>query len=458
MAGLTERHRSALATLVCAIAIFLATADQAFGTRLLGINLRVANVILGLALVAWLVRHRGPRNEVSSLLVAWTPFIIVFALAALLSPHPALGAVKLGWFAFNFFAAYAFVCLFRPTESTRGFFAAFVAVSAIVAIDFLIGFTRGPSAMIGFGQPNDLVPGTILYRPHAFYYEPSYAASGIALAWALALTRMAVVAPALATVLVGLGLVALAATLSRTGWLYAVVTAIALLILSRRAAIDALREHRKRVIAALAIIVAVAITMLAPEANRARASALLRTLGVSQTFERICPIVRDTFSASLACLSDEARKRVMTRPSDIVPEQTGEGQRITQLRESVARIAANPLLGHGVTPGRTRLIEPVTSNVWLEIATEGGLLSATAFAFGLVMTMIRWRAFEGPNRSIAVALILYFVVAWPFLQTFPRLDTWVALWIALAFAARQPFASSQTASASTGAPSSNTRA
>ena len=45
------------------------------------------------------------------------------------------------------------------------------------------GFTRGTDYMIGYAQENNMVSGMLLYRPHAFYYEPSFAAGGLALAW-----------------------------------------------------------------------------------------------------------------------------------------------------------------------------------------------------------------------------------------------------------------------------------
>ena len=80
-------------------------------------------------------------------------------------------------------------------------------------------------------------------------------------------------------------------------------------------------------------------------------------------------------------------------------------------------------------------IEPITSNVWLEIAVEGGIPALIAFIWGLTYSMHRWHAFKSGNRMIGAMLVFYFAVAWQFLQTFPRLDPWVAFWVALTFTA-----------------------
>jgi hypothetical protein len=93
------------------------------------------------------------------------------------------------------------------------------------------------------------------------------------------------------------------------------------------------------------------------------------------------------------------------------------------------------LLGNGVREGRTRLIEPVAANVWLEIGSEGGLLSLGAVLWGLGWSLWRGQALAPHNRAIALALCAYFAVAWQFLQTFPRLDQWMSFWFALAMAA-----------------------
>lgn len=447
-----SRYRAPVAMLLCAVLFFLGTADLFFSLRVLGVNVRIANLLLAAGLATWLLTRRADATrDIAALAIGWLPFLALYGLAAVASDTPWLGLLKLSWFAFNVLTAFAWCRLFAPRDLVRGYFAAFLAVSAVIVVDFASGFTRGPSSMIGFGQPNDLIAGQILYRPHAFYYEPSYAASGIALAWALALTPMGQVTATLATMLIGVGLLALVVTLSRTGWLYAVVVTMALLLFGRVAAGSAIRW--RKVLWTLAVTALVGAALLVSEQNRSGFAALLQSLGWQQTVERICPIVRDQVAfLDLQCSSSEERLRSIGRLRDAIPEQTSEGQRLASLKEAIADVTARPLLGGGVTRGEHRLIEPTASNMWLEIAIEGGLLSVAAFVWGLAYALHRWRAFRPENRAIAIVLLLYFVVAWQFLQTFPRLDQWLSFWVALTFSAQQTRSSLEArASDATGA-------
>jgi len=70
-------------------------------------------------------------------------------------------------------------------------------------------------------------------------------------------------------------------------------------------------------------------------------------------------------------------------------------------------------------------------NTWLEIAVEGGVFALIAFVWGLAATIYRWEGLGRENRAVGVALLLYFLVSWQFIQTFPRLDQWLSLWMAL---------------------------
>ena len=431
-----SRYRAVFAMLLCTSLFFLGTADQVFAFRIHGVNVRFANLLLAAGLVAWLVtRRRKSAQDLVALAIGWLPFVALYGLAAVVSDTPWLGLLKLSWFAFNFATACAWCTLFDLRDLTRGYFAAFLVVAAVIAVDFLSGFTRGPEYMIGLGQPNDLIAGQILYRPHAFYYEPSYAASGVGLAWLLALTPMGSLAPALSTAFIAIGLVALAVTASRTGWLFGIVATVALVLFGKVRATFVSIVSWRRVLVTTTLAAIVFAALLVPEQNRTHFAALLRPLGWQQTLERICPILRDHVPfLELRCLSHEERLS-FGRSRDAVAEQTSEGQRLTSLKDAMANVQARPLLGGGVKRGEHRLIEPMASNTWLEIAVEGGVLSVAAFVWGLLFTLHRWRVFRPENRAIAIVLLLYFVVAWQFLQTFPRLDQWLSFWVALTFAA-----------------------
>ena len=424
------RHHLALATSLCALLFFLGAADRVFALRAYGINLRFANLLLAVGLVVWLwKRRREALEDLGVLSIGWMPFVAAFGLAVVLSDAPWLGLLKLGWFALNFVAAFAWCRLFPRDAVVRGYFAAFLVVSLLIGVDFASGFVHGDRYMIGLGQPNDLAAGEILWRPHAFYYEPSYAASGVALAWALAMTPMGTAAPRIAPLLITSGAVALTVIMSRTGWIYAILVLVLLgayRFLGRK---RATRIRWSAMLVALAAVAALVAGLLLPEQTRARFTMLSDALGWHRTFERICPLVR---LDSLRCATSEAALRSVGVEA---AEESSEGQRIVDAQRAIASIEARPLVGHGVTPGHDRLLEPTAKNTWLEIAVEGGVLSAAALAWGLLFTLKRFGAFEAGNRAIAIVLLLYFVVAWQFLQTFPRLDQWLSLWAALTFAA-----------------------
>jgi hypothetical protein len=261
---LLRNPSSAVATATCAVVFFLGSADQVFTVHVLFTNVRFANFALLAGLVAWLVtRPHQARNEARWLALGWLPFIAVYALAAVTSAHWLPTMVKLGWFAFSFFTAYAWITLFDHRDVTRAYFLSYVAIAAIIVIDFVNGFSRGPDHMIGFGQANDMVNGMLVFRPHAFYYEPSFAASSLALAWALAMTRMRDAGPNLATALAIAGGVALLVMTSRTGWLFATIAALALLVFHARSPQPSRRTERWRAAIPAALGAALLIAVLA---------------------------------------------------------------------------------------------------------------------------------------------------------------------------------------------------
>ena len=72
----------------------------------------------------------------------------------------------------------------------------------------------------------------------------------------------------------------------------------------------------------------------------------------------------------------------------------------------------------------------------VEIALEGGLLALIAFTFGVMFTLWRWGAFDARNRDIMIMLALWLLIVWQFVQTFPRLDLWIAFWVVLVWTRR----------------------
>jgi hypothetical protein len=120
------------------------------------------------------------------------------------------------------------------------------------------------------------------------------------------------------------------------------------------------------------------------------------------------------------------------QPSD--PAETTEGLRLSGMRHAWTTIAAHPWAGVGVSRGTDHFIAPPpVPNLWLEIGVDAGVPALIAFTFAVVYTLRRFRTFVPANRDVAVVLLLWLVVAWQFVQTFPRLDVWMALFAALAW-------------------------
>ncbi len=71
------------------------------------------------------------------------------------------------------------------------------------------------------------------------------------------------------------------------------------------------------------------------------------------------------------------------------------------------------------------------ANTWLELGVEGGVLALLAFAWGLLATLYQWERLTWENRAVGTVLVLYFLLSWQFVQTFPRLDQWLSFWMAL---------------------------
>jgi len=430
-----RRASVVLPTVVCAIVIFLASADRLFTIRTGAVNVRFAAVVLFVASVVFAVtRARKSTDDIRALTIAWLPFVAMYALAAATSEATVPGMLKLGWFAFDFFVAFAAIALFDARDVARGYFLSYLVVASIIAIDFVSGFTRGTHYMIGYAQENNMVPGMLLFRPHAFYYEPSFAAGGLAFAWALALTRMRSAAPKLASALVVVGAIALLVMTSRTGWIFALVAAGA--VLAFRYQERSLRlSSMARASIPILLSAGVLAGVIAFSDKRDAFGALVGQLGFAQAFERVCPLIADHFTVQ--CLSGDARREYLGEGQPFNADETTEGVRLVALRTTVATIAQHPWLGVGIGHGSDRFIAPpAVANLWLEVALEGGLMSLGAFAFGITFTLWRWGLVEARSRDIMIVLALWLLIVWQFSQTFPRLDLWIAFWVVLAWTRR----------------------
>ncbi|HEY1329438.1 MAG TPA: O-antigen ligase family protein [Casimicrobiaceae bacterium] len=427
--------RSVAATAVCAAVFFLASADRVFTFHVLSVNVRFANFALLAGLLIWIWRLvHGSRSEAVHLAIAWTPFLIVYAVTAVALRESFPSAVKIGWFGFSFLAAYAWTTLFDHRDVARAYFVCYLAIAAIVLVDFVNAFWRGPDHMIGFGQANDMVTGKLLFRPNAFYYEPSFAASSLALAWALSMTRMRDAGPRIAGALAGAGAVALLVMTSRTGWLLALLAAIALVVFHATSGRPITRRAVRRAAVPAMVGAALLLVVLAVSARNDAFEELLDKLSVVQAYERVCPRLAQEYGVDLGCLTGDARRQFVGPGQPVDPDETTEGLRLSAVRNAVATVSEHAWTGMGVPRGTDRLIAPpAVPNLWLEIAVEGGVVALLAFGFGIGYTLYRLHAFDLRHRDVLIVLVLWLCVGWQFIATFPRLDLWIAFWVVLAW-------------------------
>ncbi len=191
-----------------AVLYFLCGADLFFATRVNGFNFRWGQLLLLLAAIrAGFAFHKNSREQHfgdlrSKILMGWLPFFVVYGLAALFSATPFLTGIKWGWGLFNIGLA-ALVCLQPRRNETieKGFAWGILATAillwlqalALYALPFLtLVHDQGEgspsvvsfcSIFLGYAQSSFNFNGLAIFRPHAFYYEPSYV--GAALSFAL---------------------------------------------------------------------------------------------------------------------------------------------------------------------------------------------------------------------------------------------------------------------------------
>jgi hypothetical protein len=178
------------------------------------------------------------------------------------------------------------------------------------------------------------------------------------------------------------------------------------------------------------------VLIMVPEHIRGGAATVVRALGIGASVERVCPIVNEWFPPlGLRCLEGTERASALpfSWPGE-PPERTSEGGRLKTLQSVLARIEAHPFVGQGVVRRADKIISPTVPNTWFEIAVEGGVLALIAFLWGLIATIYRLQGFRRENLTIGLALLLYFLVTWQFIQMFPRLDQWLSFWMALTVA------------------------
>lgn len=400
---------------------FLASADQVFATRLGGMNFRWAQILL-LAGATAALASAAPHllsvdgRKLRLVAAAWLLFFLAYGAAALLSAEPRLSVVKLVWAVFNIGGAGALCLATRRREGLEtGLVVGLGLAAGVVWVDAAWIYSLGHSApLLGLVQQSMEVDSMRQLRPHAFYYEPSYAGAGLAFATPLvfvAARRFGARAQVGVAALVSSAVVL---TTARTGGLTLVIAG-----LGAAAALGLRREWG--LLRRLGAVVAVATVLLALFFAVGRGPTYLKfitgPLGPGAMIERA---------------SYDPPKPSAGEPAVILPS---ESDRLSNLRSNLERWAGSPVTGWGVSiasdrHGVARLIEPVAMNTWAEILVESGALGFGTFILALILTL-RYAARRSRDRTllaiVAAGWAGHLLGNLSFTQTFPRLDYWLLL-------------------------------
>ncbi|SRR5579871_770018 len=411
---------------------FLCGADLVFTTRIRGFNFRWGQLLLlGVAVfsVFQLFRQNGPSRERRYLLkktgLAWTPFALVYVLAACLSSHPALGLLKLGWAAFNLGGA-ALLLLGWPWPSTvqKGFRWGILSLAAWVLVQSLClfvlsGFFQvtgnlalsssyllhahpfGLDIPLGIGQLGDRPYGVPLYRPCAFYYEPNYLSGALALSLPL-------------LILLEKG------TRWYSGWVPGLVIAAVFLTSSRGGILGC----------AFVLAVLGTASLLGP--LREKRALLLKTiLFAGMVLGLFLTSAQERFF--LGYLAGPYGPSTIQQ--HILTPHTSEGDRLLGLLKGFQSILAHPWLGQGYQPlAADSGMAPGALNTWIEIGLESGFLGLAGFLLGVLCTLgasLPRRMDKGTWVILATAGIVLFGINYNLSSNFPRLDYWLLFFLTI---------------------------
>lgn len=446
----SSRHQARAWILIYLAALFfLGTADQVFAVRVFSVNIRWAQFLLLAGAVACLPfawqGWRAGREEVmrsQPLLLAWGVFFAAYGASALVAPDPLRSLVKLAWGGFNVVGA-ALVCLLAARDKTLlrdAFLIAAVLVAAVIWIDAVALYWVGAEApALGLAQQSYRFEGEHMLRPHAFYYEPSYA--GAWLAFGLPVVVLATWQRPLwmRLLLPAVVLGAIVLTSSRTGILSALMAlgVAGLYALVRR------RGDLLKAVVATGVMAALLLTVFFMSSQAAVYGRFIAgPLGPQALVARLLP---DEPVAAAPVQRPPQKTPAAPAPAPAPApakkpdwKQTSEGQRLANVATALKTWWQRPLLGWGVaTEGsEDKLLSPATLNTWLELLVEAGLLGLLTFV-GAVAIALRMAARHADATTLALlggAWAAHFLINLNLTQTYPRLDYWLLFFLTIRLA------------------------
>lgn len=428
---LPEKLRNFLSVFFFAALFFLCSADLFLAVRIRDFNFRFGQILILIVAVAVITRLlRTPRKDWFEIephlriLKNWGPFLLAYALAVALSQDLPHGFLKLGWAVFNIGGA-ALVCLNnrRWNPLKKGLFLGIAAIALVIWVQFIAIYLLGAfttvsqtpagwsfiqlsGIFIGYAQDAGHLGSVIIFRPHAFFYEPSYAGCALTLAFPLCLSigleeKNSFIRSILIPALV---LGAAWMTSSRSAILG---TSLSMLMIFLGGAF----LKKKKLLKNASKILFIALLLLG--------------------FLALSSKARDYFGFFTG-ISEPSKLALRVEDPN-----SSEGWRWANVLNSLRLWKDHPLFGMGVPPlsGDKRIhgLGQTSESMWLEVGVESGLLGFLTFAFGILKTMtdaIRGSTCEVTVLLVAAALAAHLIISMNLTSTFPRLDYWLLFFFA----------------------------
>jgi len=493
----TFKKKNVLTTAFFAFLFFLCCADLFFSSRIHGFNFRWGQILLFLFALPALFRlkdafqNRSVKDQISlKFLYPWIPFFAVYGTAAVFSDTPLLTGVKWGWGIFNIGLA-AIVCLDNREEDhlERGFQWGIFAIAVFIWLETIAIYIFNAlptfeadgttsvvyllSIPIGYARSSFPYPfmNLNIYRPNAFYFEPSYA--GCALTFAFFL----------------LFFLDSRRSLNRSVWIPAIVVSAVILTGSRSGLVSeiffflgilfllVLRHQfsllwrsilKTLVIAALLIgsfgVFPNDLKYLKFMAGPAGIKAAGRIQEFIEDFEKnsgplhvdpASPIQKPTPSTEPGSLSPDTpatlTQSIKSTQSTPIPSAIellktpsppnpygDEGDRLSNLRKSFHVWMLHPLLGNGIVrqpdDKNGKGLSQFSMETWTELGLESGILGVLTFLFAILANMtMAWKISSDMDLKnlVLVVWIIHFGVQFLLSQTFPRLDYWLIFFLSI---------------------------
>lgn len=401
---MTEKSKTLGLTLLLAMILLSATADRFFNLPVGGIHLRFGQAVL--ILPSLYLGYRAGLSLLSRRVLAiLVGCSLTLACLALIKSHPTHSLVKEAWLLINLNIAWSLAA--TPGLRARAKQALLIAIgvsSALIIWDCYSLYAAGSSGTLGLAQMSYQTSiGRAFLRPHAFYYEPSFAGSALSLAAML----LWMGASSFRTHLAIGGLwSAVLLTTSRVGILSATIFgALALAI-----------ERRPRRFAEVAVgMILVLSPLLLTQGGRDYADFFFETLGPRATAARL-----------------QSDKELTS----------SEGGRLKAILNDLKKWTHSPWIGYGAeprqdaAPGQGLSISAPARSVITEILVEKGLIGAVCSLVIIWLLLSRTLLYSNP---LILALICgHFGVNWLFTQTLPRLDYWLFLFLLADWPATEP--------------------